>query len=233
METTCSGCNVRINIPDDKIPRGQTVSISCPRCKNKIPVEHQDMGNDPHIHAENHTETGGSDHKFTEPAKKRPEEQTVNEDMNNDYALEYYDDSKIALVMADERINSLIKPAVEENGYKFITAPTIRESLLKLRFHHFELMILLDGFDGQEIAGGPIINYLNHMAMSGRRRIFLAAIGDKYRTMDEIMAYTLSANMVVNTKDLENFQTLLRHGIMDYRKFYKVFFDILEEEGKM
>jgi DNA-binding NtrC family response regulator len=155
------------------------------------------------------------------------------EEQEDDYAIEYYEDVKLALVMADEPFNRVIKPAVEERGYKFITAPNIREALLKLRYHHFDMMILSEGFDGQEIAGGPILNYLNHMSMSGRRRIFLTLISDRYKTMDEMMAYALSANMVVNTRDIGNLALLLKRGIQEYEQFYKVFLDILQEEGKM
>ena len=93
-------------------------------------------------------------------------------------------------------------------------------------------MILAEGFDGQEILGGPVMNYLNHLSMSSRRNIFLVLIGDKFKTMDEIIAYSLSANMVVNTKDLGSFAILLKRGLMEHQRFYKVFLDILEQEGK-
>ena len=210
MEVTCSGCNTKLSIPDDKVPRDQTVRINCPRCKYKITIEPQD--ND-----------------YAAPVKK----ETFYDDQSDDDSLEYYDDSKLALVMADENIQDRIRAAVEEKNYRFVTAPTVRESLLKLRFNHFDLMILADGFDGQEIFGGPIMNYLNHMAMSTRRRIFVALIGNRFKTMDEMMAYALSANIVVNTKDLGSFSTLLKRGLMEYKRFYKVFLDILEEEGKI
>jgi DNA-directed RNA polymerase subunit RPC12/RpoP len=210
MEVTCSGCNTKLNIPDDKVPVDQTVRINCPRCKNKITIESRE-------------------NRFAAPAQKV----TFYEDQSDDDSLEYYDESKLALVMADENIQDKIKAAVEEKSYRFVTSPTIRESLLKLRFNHFDLMILADGFDGQETFGGPIMNYLNHMSMSTRRRIFVTLIGNKFKTMDEMMAYALSANMVVNTKDLGSFSTLLKRGLMEYRRFYKVFLDVLEEEGKI
>ncbi|NLA75305.1 MAG: hypothetical protein GX846_07540 [Deltaproteobacteria bacterium] len=172
-----------------------------------------------------------ADQVFT-PREKVNESLPATEEPGDDYTIEYYEDVKLALVMADENLNRVIKPAVEEQKYKFISAPTIREALLKLRYHHFDLMILSEGFDGQEINGGPIMNYLNHMSMSGRRRIFLTLISDKYKTMDEMMAYSLSANMVVNTREAESLATLLKRGLQEYQQFYKVFMDMLQEEGK-
>ncbi len=210
MEITCSGCNTKLNIPDEKIPMDQTVRINCPKCKGKITIKPQNSSG------------------VTATQKDR-----VHEDQGDDDFFEYYDDSKLALVMADENINNKIRPAVEEKNYRFVTAPDIREALQKLRFNHFDLMILADGFDGQDIFGGPIMNYLNHMSMSSRRRIFVTLIGDRFKTMDDMMAYAMSANMVINTKDLGSFATLFKRGLTEYKRFYKVFLDILEEEGKI
>lgn len=229
MEIICTGCNTKLNIPDEKIPRDQTVRINCPKCKTRLTIEQPDTWNE---NTDDLSGTGSFTNKQIQPQKMFKEAASY-EEQEDDYAIEYYEDVKLALVMADEPHNRVIKPAVEERGYKFITAPNIREALLKLRYHHFDLIILSEGFDGQEIAGGPILNYLNHMSMSGRRRIFLTLISDRYKTMDEMIAYALSANMVVNTRDIGNLAILLKRGIQEYEQFYKVFLDILQEEGKM
>ena len=39
MEITCEHCEVTLNIPDEKIPEGQVVRISCPKCKSKISID--------------------------------------------------------------------------------------------------------------------------------------------------------------------------------------------------
>ena len=57
-------------------------------------------------------------------------------------------------------------------------------------------------------------------------------IGDKFRTMDHMMAFTMSANLVVNRKDLDKLSNILRRAISDNEKFYKVFMDTLKETGK-
>jgi hypothetical protein len=38
MEVTCTYCSKKINVPDEKIPKGQTFSFNCPSCKNRITV---------------------------------------------------------------------------------------------------------------------------------------------------------------------------------------------------
>ena len=212
MEVICSSCNTKLNVPDEKIPKDQIVKINCPKCKNKISIV-----------------PPGAD----EEAPPSQENDSY-EDSSSDDSLDYYDDEvKLALAMVDENISDKVKSEVEEYGYKFVGTPNTRDALSKLRYHHFNLIILGEGFDGQEITGGPIMNYLNHLGMSSRRRIFLTIISDKYKTMDDMMAFSLSANMIVNSKDLEKLSTLLKRGISDYEKFYKVFMDTLKEEGKV
>ena len=38
MDVTCSSCSKKINVPDEKIPKGQPFSFNCPSCKSKITV---------------------------------------------------------------------------------------------------------------------------------------------------------------------------------------------------
>jgi hypothetical protein len=57
-------------------------------------------------------------------------------------------------------------------------------------------------------------------------------MGDKFKTMDDMMAYTISANAVINTKDVDKLSSILKQGLSEYEKFYKVFMDILVEVGK-
>jgi len=38
MDVTCSSCNKKIKVPDEKIPKGQPFSFNCPACKSRITV---------------------------------------------------------------------------------------------------------------------------------------------------------------------------------------------------
>ncbi len=236
MEVICPQCKTKLNIPDEKLPRDQAARISCPKCKNKITIE-------PSMHEEAETaakesfsETGKLHLKFIESKKK--EESGKDSPDNDDYSggdelLEFYDEgTKLALVMVNEADNEKVKSAVEALGYRYIPVSNTRDALSKLRFHLFDIIILEEGFDGQQIENSPVMNYLNHLAMSSRRKIFIALLGEKFNTMDEMMAYTLSANIIINTKDLDKLSSALKRGIVEYERFYKVFTDTLVETGK-
>jgi hypothetical protein len=155
-------------------------------------------------------------------------------DYSDDEALHFFEEgTRLALVLTNsDEASEKIKGAVGPLGFKFIPAPSTRDAIGKLRFHHFDLIVLSDGFDGQPIDNSPILNYLNNLSMSLRRKIFLALLSDAYKTMDNMMALAMSANIVVSTKDLDKLHPILKKAITENERFYKVFSDIMVETGK-
>jgi len=239
MEVICEQCKAKLNIPDEKIPEDQMVRVSCPKCKNKITLDSRRTALKkaaPVEPDEERAETGKFHLKFIESkAGQRPEEESYDYgDYSDDDALDFFEEgSKLALVMNNNtEYSEKIKTAVEEMGYKYIQSPDTRDAIGKMRFYHFDLIFLSDEFDGQQLENSPILNYLNHVTMSVRRKIFLALMGDKFKTMDNMMAFAMSANIVINKRDVDKLSAILKRAISENEKFYKVFMDTLIETGK-
>jgi len=209
MDVTCDACGAAFKIPDEKLPPNQVVSITCPKCKGKIKIN-----------------TGKSNEDI-------PSRQT-DELEQNDTPLELFEEgTRLALVLhGDDAQIADISSMLEKLSYKPIVAPSTQDAMGKLRLHHFDLIILSDGFGGQNLEGSPVTHYLNHLSMSVRRKIFLALVSDKFKTMDNMMAFTLSANLVINPADLSKLRLILNKAIPDHDKFYKIFSDTLKETGK-
>ena len=209
MHITCDSCVAAFKIPDEKLPLNQVVSITCPKCKGKIKVD-----------------TRKSDKDIVSGETEELEQDSS--------PLEFFEEgTRLALVLSgnDGQIND-ISSVLEELKYKPIVAPSIQDAMGKLRLHHFDLIILSDGFDGQNLEGSPVAHYLNHLSMSVRRKIFLALVSDKFKTMDNMMAFTLSADLVIHPADLSKLRLILNKAIPDHEKFYKIFMDALKEAGK-
>ena len=209
MDVTCDACGAAFKIPDEKLPPNQVVSIACPKCKGKIKVN-----------------TGKSNEDI--PSKQTDELE------QNDTPLELFEEgTRLALVLhGDDGQTKDISSMLEKLSYKPIVAPSIQDAMGKLRLHHFDLIILSDSFGGQNLEGSPVTHYLNHLSMSVRRKIFLALVSDKFKTMDNMMAFTLSANLVIHPTDLSKLRLILNKAIPDHDKFYKIFTDTLKEAGK-
>ena len=209
MDVTCNACGAAFKIPDEKLPPNQVVSITCPKCKGKIKVD-----------------------------AKKPDKDIVSgktDEFEQDSSpLELFEEgTRLALVLiGDDGQIKDISSVLEKLSYKPIVAPSIQDAMGKLRLHHFDLIILSEGFGGQNLEGSPITHYLNHLSMSVRRKIFLALVSDKFKTMDNMMAFTLSANLVIHPADLSKLRLILNKAIPDHEKFYKIFMDTLKETGK-
>jgi predicted Zn finger-like uncharacterized protein len=237
MEVSCEACRTRFTIPDEKVPKDRLIKLACPKCKGIISVGSESPAPVPGS-GSGEVSTGEEFRlRFIEPkaSRKSAEESYSYEDYTGDQALEFFEEgTKLALVMADSlEQGEMIRGAVEKIGYKFITTPNTRDAIGKLRFHHFDLIILAEGFDGQSLDQSAILNYLSRLPMPVRRRIFLALVSDGFKTMDNMMAFAMSANVVIHGKDAEKLNLVLRKAIAENERFYKVYTDTLVETGKL
>ena len=62
--------------------------------------------------------------------------------------------------------------------------------------------------------------------------MFVVIVGENFRTMDEMMAFSLSVDLVVNTKDLGRLSMVAQRALAQHERFYKVFMEIYREMGK-
>ncbi len=232
MEVICKHCSAKLNIPDEKLPHDQRVSVVCPKCKNKLILgisEAVPTGLSPTVEDAVRLERTPGEVESTQ-GEEEPWDDAAEEDIP---LYSYEEGEKLALVMdSDADRSDKIKEGIGELGYRYVPARDSRDASGKMRFHNFDLMILADHFDNSPLEQSPILGSLNHLSMSIRRKIFLVLIGEKFKTMDHMMAFAMSANLVINPKDLDRVTAILRRAVSDNEKFYKVFFDTLEDIGK-
>jgi predicted Zn finger-like uncharacterized protein len=231
MEVTCGQCKARFSIPDDKVPKDRTVKLNCPKCKGKISLGAEALEQPPKAN-----ETGEVPLTMSNPTagRKPPEDSYGYEDFTSDQALDFFEEGiKLTLIMPNSSMNEdHLRAGLELIGYKCIPTPNTRDAIGKLRFHNFDLIILADGFDSQPLDHSVIVNYLNRLSMSVRRKIFLALISDNFKTMDNMMAFAMSANVVINTKDIQKLHLILKKAVSENERFYKIFMDTMVETGK-
>lgn len=241
MEIVCKSCNAKLNIPDDKLPPGQRVSVRCPHCKEKIVIDTPPLNPEGLYPSDQGSEKPrGPIDDMTAPSATEEDDAPPSEEMPGlddseaDSALESYGEGeKLALVMvADTHPSEKIKAALDELEYNAIRARNTQEAVSKMRLQNFDLVILSDLFDNIPLEQSPILQYLNHLSMSVRRKIFVLLMSDQFRTMDHMMSYAMSANLVANWKDLSRLSSILGRAVSDNANFYKVFMDTLRETGK-
>jgi uncharacterized protein YbaR (Trm112 family) len=223
MEVICEHCRTTLNIPDGKIPKDQKITAVCPKCRNKLTIDTRQRTKDMEPDSPD-PDTAAGDMKLDAPEFFEGE----------DEALEYYEEGvRLALVMGEDAEQSnRIEKHLDAMGFRCVLADNTRKGIGKMRLHHFDLVIFPEDFGGAALDQSPVLHFLNHLSMSVRRRMFVAIVGNDFKTMDQMTAFALSVNLVVNKKDLGRLSMIMQRAISQNERFYKVFMEIYRETGK-
>ena len=222
MEVTCKHCGATLRIPDDRVPKEQVISARCSRCREKIEIDTREKS------GKERRVSSGQEPSSASFVSKRDQLDAEDE------VLEYYEEGvRLALVMGDtEEQRDKIEKHLDAMGFRCVLVDETRKGIGKMRLHHFDLVILPEDLGGVPLDQSPIIHFLNHLSMSVRRQMFVVIVGENFRTMDEMMAFSLSVDFVVNTKDLGRLSMVAQRALAQHERFYKVFMEIYREMGK-
>lgn len=214
MLISCSKCSKEINIADEKVPKGQAFNLTCPGCKTKMRV-------DQHL--------------------KPPEEDTLStssmivddEDFDDDEEIEIYDEhDKIALIL-DRTNDETWANALTELDYKLQRAKSPEHAVHKLKFNNYHVVAIHEKFGDTTLETSPLYEYVRDMSMDSRRKTFVALVGDKFKTLDNMEALAYSVNVVINQKEMEQLETVLKKSISENDGFYKVYRETMTALGKL
>ncbi|MBU4421217.1 MAG: zinc-ribbon domain-containing protein [Proteobacteria bacterium] len=228
MNIVCKQCQGKFKIPDEKLPKGQTFSLTCPNCKNKISIDTRSK-----------IDSSSKDLK-QESAKTETEKTIFDEVVSGAYdasekPFDFVEEGveTALLCETDPAILAKIKIAVENMGYHTTEAQSALDALKQMRFHVFDMVVLNEKFDTEDPDNNNVLKYLQQMSMDIRRNIFVALITERFRTMDNMAAFHKSINMVINLKNINEIEKILKSGVADSAVFYRVFKEVLAKTGRL
>lgn len=209
MKVQCANCETMLNLPDDRLAPGSAFSFNCPKCQHKNTIQ---------VPSE------------TAPAPAP----TSNGDDTPGVLGEFFEEgAKLALICVNGGpVLTQLKTAMKNLGYVPVVPASTRDALQRIRLTQFNVVLLDEDYEGQTREHNAVLRLIQPMEMTTRRRVFVALFGNDLKTMDHMTAYSLSVNAVVNWNDAANFEKILHKGLVEYERFYKVFFDVLREMGK-
>ncbi len=211
MDIICQSCQGKMKIPDDKIPSGKTATVTCPRCKTKLTVKApEEKSDDAEAEFDDLFDFDDDDGEGYDAADK---------------PFDFIEDEgKTALICEiDPLLREKVKPTLDIMEYHITETPNGREALKKMRYHNYDVILLNEYFDTQDPDANPVLIYLDRQSMDMRRNIFVVLLTQRFRTMDNMTAFQKSVNMIVNIRNIDDFDKILQRGMADYGLFYKVF----------
>jgi DNA-binding NtrC family response regulator len=132
----------------------------------------------------------------------------------------------------DPALREKINNGLKEMGYQITMPATAKDALKAMRFHIFDVVVLNELFDTADSQANGVLQCLENMAMTMRRRFFVVLVSDTYRTMDNMAAFNRSVNIVINRKSIDDVGKIIKQGVADNKVFYHVFQETLQKMGK-
>lgn len=132
----------------------------------------------------------------------------------------------------DPAFREKIIGGLKERGYRITMPATAADALQALRFHLFDVVVLNERFDAPDPQTNAVLQYLEQMGMTTRRRIFVALVSATYGTMDNMAAYSRSVNVTINRKNIHDAGEIIKRGVAENRAFYHIFRETLRKLGK-
>jgi CheY-like chemotaxis protein len=127
---------------------------------------------------------------------------------------------KTALVCLD--VGELQRLAIEqldELGYKIHTGMFMDDSVLKLRAHAYDVVVVSEFFGGCTLANHPILAEAAAVPPQRRQQVFVL-VGESLSTNDEMQAFAHNADVVVSLRDLRNLKPVMRRAVARAEEFF-------------
>ncbi len=214
MDITCNNCSGKFRIPDEKIPRGRVSIVPCPKCKTRISLD---------------------------PAKKSAGSVVAEDESNrsddfgfSEKPFSFMEEEGLSALLCEQNpvARQTIENALHLMDYSISVAESARDALKRMRYHIYDLIVVNESFDTNTPESNGVLIYLERLGMSIRRNIFVAMISNRYRTMDNMMAFHDSVNLIINIKNIEDVGKILSRGITDTELFYNIYRETLKEIGR-
>jgi CheY-like chemotaxis protein len=211
MEIACTACQGKFKIADDKIPAGRTATFVCPNCRGKIAV--------------------------SAPPRERVSLKEVEASAYNsaDRPFDFVEEEgKTALVCEQQPpLLKIVTDTLHLMEYQITVAENARDALKRMRYHVYDVVVVDEDFDTQTPEANGVLIYLERLAMNARRNTFVAMISSRHRTMDNMTAFMRSVNLIINTKNIDDFGKIISRGLTENLAFYRVFREKLKEAGRV
>lgn len=217
MDIICQSCQGKFKVPDGKVPAGKTFTVKCPRCKASIKVE-------PEI------DTDGDDDAAFDDLFDFEEDDSDGYDAADKPFDFIEEEGKTALVCeSDAVIREKLRPALDILEYHITEVPNSREALKNMRYHNYDLIIVNEFFDTTDPDANPLLIYLERQLMDARRNMFVTLLTSRFRTMDHMMAFSKSVNLILNIRNVDDFDKIIQRSLADSGLFYKTFREALTQ----
>jgi DNA-binding NtrC family response regulator len=139
-------------------------------------------------------------------------------------------DAETAMICEqDPVIRDKISGELKKMGFLTAQPATYKEALRHMRFHVFNVIFIDEDFDTGVWETNNVLRYLENLNIAVRRQNYVVLISNVVATMDHLEAYSKSANLVINKRDIGSVEKILRQAMAEHDDFYRVFKELIRK----
>ncbi len=202
------------------------MNITCQHCKTKLNVPDHKISRD----KESVFKCPKCKEKISVPAIKKsknaPEKPKAASTLS-------FDERKNALICIEEQaLKKNVFSVIKQMGFDTEIPMDTKDALERMEYHVYHLVVVDESFDRNTGAKG-ILEKMDTIDMSLRRRICLVLVSSKYNSNDNMAALHASVNSIIHTDDMPHLDSFLTQVLMEHKNFYTVYNDSLNQAGKV
>lgn len=118
-------------------------------------------------------------------------------------------------------------------GYRTETAEQTGDVVTQMQFVNYTCVVLNTECIQGSFEDDPLHRFLCLMEMSRRRFILYVLVGPEFKTFYNLQALINSANLVVNSSEVDHFGVILRKAIPEYEQLFGPYMDEMKIQGKV
>jgi CheY-like chemotaxis protein len=126
-----------------------------------------------------------------------------------------------ALICHDvPEVQRLLVEQLSELHYKIHTGLYVDDMLLKMRTHHYDVVIISAHFNATGYAANPMYLAAAGAPPAQRRKQFIILIGSQFATGDEMQAFAASVDLVIGLADVPTVRPVFRRTLIRHQELY-------------
>jgi CheY-like chemotaxis protein len=237
MRLECKECHRVLNLPDGKLPpAGRSFTFTCPYCQRKntalIPGPEAAPAR-PAAARRAAAAPPPPEPLRPAPGPEHPPLPAISEEADLQSAFnEAVDHRPRAIAVFDDpEMQEFLVRKLEESGYKATAALNLRDAAKQLKFVNCSLLVLQENYCGASLHGNLLLRSIQSIDISSRRGMLVILISPGMTTLDDLTAFGLSIDGIINIADIESIDRLLASITARAKKFYAVYREVLAEHG--
>lgn len=127
----------------------------------------------------------------------------------------------------DSQLRESLSLALKTVNIDTLVPLSLEEALNMLETEDIHIAIVNENFADEKPQKNRVIQWITNLPMYRRRDMMFVILGENLKTLDRLTAFSKGADLVINTKDLNNFYQIFKRGYTEYQSTYKQYKELL------